>query len=310
LQEHALAVQIDVDEEKEVSRDLRIRSMPTVLAFRGGVELDRVVGLRKPNDLLSWLQGVQRGETQLDQARRIAEASPDDMQARYSLARTLANAGRFEEATDEYAWLWQHVLEHRPSMLGVRGSYMLSEIGRLMEDYRPARKRFADLRDALAVDHPRATAPPDVVRDWIALSVTLGEADRVLGWFDTDSALPDARPYLQHQLVPLLIERGRWADVARWFHDPLAALRESHGRLEELSERNSPPEFAEMRPQMIEAVERIVRRDAGVIVASLLAARRDPEARVVLHEVRRLMPGADTERVLLETAMKAGVQLP
>ena len=37
--------------------------MPTVVAFRAGVEVDRVVGLKKPAELLSWLEGVQRGET-------------------------------------------------------------------------------------------------------------------------------------------------------------------------------------------------------------------------------------------------------
>jgi thioredoxin-like negative regulator of GroEL len=119
VEENAVAVQIDVDEEKEVARALGIRSMPTVIAFRGGVEVDRVVGLKNPGDLLSWLRGVQRGETNLDHVRRAAESNPEDMLARCSLARTLASSRRFEEATEEYVWLWQHMLEHPATILDV-----------------------------------------------------------------------------------------------------------------------------------------------------------------------------------------------
>jgi hypothetical protein len=84
----------------------------------------------------------------------------------------LAGLGRFEEATDEYVWLWQHVLEHEPAMAGVRSSGMLRDIGQLMNSHPPARRRFEDLRNALGtMDGPASTAVPDSVSDWITLSV-------------------------------------------------------------------------------------------------------------------------------------------
>jgi thioredoxin 1 len=52
----AIAIQLDVDEEPEVSERLRIEAMPTVVAFRDDVELDRVVGLQAPAELLVWLE--------------------------------------------------------------------------------------------------------------------------------------------------------------------------------------------------------------------------------------------------------------
>jgi thiol-disulfide isomerase/thioredoxin len=314
LEEHALAVQIDVDEEKEVATLLGIRSMPTVVAFRGGVELDRVVGLKKPEELVSWLAGVLRGETRVDQVRRSVEANPNDMQARYSLARTLANCGRFEDATNEYAWLWQHMTERQPAMVGVRMSFMLGDIGRLIEDHPPSRKRFAELRDVLGADGVPATATRADVADWIALSVTLGEEDRVLEWFDSRASLLYARPELEAtlrlRLVPVLIERARWVDISRFFRDPLTAMRQSHSQLEEGTKRKLPPEMADMRSKMTEALEERFRTDAALIVVSLLAARRESEATAALEEARRLSPGPETERVLLETATKAGVALP
>jgi hypothetical protein len=228
-----------------------------------------------------------------------------DVQARYSLAQTLASHGRLQEATDEYLWLWQHMLEYKPAMKGVRGSFMLTEIGQLMNDYPPARARFAELRDAIGIEGAPGTATCRTVADWIDLSVTLGEADRVLRWFDGNEELlalrPDLEDTLQVELVPLLTERARWADIGRLYRDPLAALRDSLGHLLKV-----PPEMGGMRP----AIEKRTREKAAVLVISLLAAKRKPDARACLEEVRRVMPGAETERVLLETARTAGVDLP
>jgi thiol-disulfide isomerase/thioredoxin len=108
LEEHAVAVQLDVDEEKAVAASLGIRAMPTAVAFREGVEFDRVVGMKRPDELIAWLVGVQRGETGIDPLRRAVAANAGDMQARYGLARALLASRRFMEATDEYEWLWLH----------------------------------------------------------------------------------------------------------------------------------------------------------------------------------------------------------
>jgi thioredoxin 1 len=310
---NAVAVQIDVDQEKEVARFLGIRSMPTVVAFRAGAEVDRVVGLKRPRELISWLMGLQRGETNLDRVRAAARANPGDMQARYALARTLAQTRRFEEATDEYIWLWQHVTEHEPAMVGVRGSYMLGEIGRLVQDHPPARTRFVALRDALGSSAP-ATTTGDAVSDWIALTLTLGEEERVLAWFDSNRELlgehPELEWVLRRRLVPLLTERNRWADVSGIFRDPLALLRKTYADLQDATTHDVPPEVADRRGQFVEMLEGSFRKDAALIAASLLAAKREDEARIVLDEARRLLPGESTERVLRETATKAGVTLP
>jgi len=120
ITQHAIAIQVDVDAESETTKQLEIRAMPTVIAFRDGVEFDRSVGLKQPTELLSWLRGLLYGETALAKLRVEAAQQPGGMMPRMSLARALANAGKFDEATEEYAWLWQHMLEHEPAMLGVR----------------------------------------------------------------------------------------------------------------------------------------------------------------------------------------------
>jgi hypothetical protein len=110
-------------------------------------------------------------------------------------------------------------------------------------------------------------------------------------------------------LAPLLIDRGRWVDVA-FYQDPLASQECQRGLELVKNDVGMPLDMAEMRPRMIEATEGMVRLEAGQIVVALLAAKREPEARLVMEEVRRLLPGAETERTLLEEASTAGVTLP
>src|SRR4051812_12591822 len=57
---------------------------------------------------------------------RMEAQQPMDMMERMNAARALASAGKLDEATDAYVWLWEHMLEHEPAMLGVRASFMLA----------------------------------------------------------------------------------------------------------------------------------------------------------------------------------------
>ena len=90
--DHALAVQVDVDAEEELSRQLGIRAMPTIIAFRDGQEKDRIVGYRDPRGLLDWLRGLERGETDLDRLRRSVSDPQHDMNGRLMLAKGMLAA--------------------------------------------------------------------------------------------------------------------------------------------------------------------------------------------------------------------------
>ncbi len=52
---NAIAIQVDVDKQQEEAKELNIQAMPTIIVFKGGRELDRVVGYQDATDLLAWL---------------------------------------------------------------------------------------------------------------------------------------------------------------------------------------------------------------------------------------------------------------
>lgn len=95
---HAIAIQIDVDKERQLARRHRVQAMPTMIVFRDGEELDRVVGFRSAQGLLSWLEGVREGRRHVDALREAAgdETAEGgvDVRARYDLAKSFARSGR------------------------------------------------------------------------------------------------------------------------------------------------------------------------------------------------------------------------
>ena len=58
--QHALALRIDVDVEKDVAARFGVKSMPTMILLRADLELDRRHGMTSAPDLVGWLTACSR----------------------------------------------------------------------------------------------------------------------------------------------------------------------------------------------------------------------------------------------------------
>ena len=107
LAEHALAIQVDVDREKDLAKRFGIEAMPTVVAFRGGAEFDRIRGYRDAAAFLGWTRAVLEGRRSADELMERAQALADstDVEARRDLARELLGAKQYDAALEQYLWL-------------------------------------------------------------------------------------------------------------------------------------------------------------------------------------------------------------
>ena len=290
LREHAVAIQIDVDTKEDVAKALRIKAMPTVIAFRAGKEVDRVTGLQKRDQLLAWLDALARGETTLDMKRAEAAQKPDDMHARMALARQLLDAARLDEATNEYVWLWEHMLERQPSMYGVRLSYLARDLTELIAQHPPARGALERLRAQVA---PSAVGQPEQepLVDWFTLNSVLGENSASLAWFDAAHAklVVDERlaTTLERLVGPMLVEAGRWADLGALYKTPLVTLARASSMMKELT-TGPASKIPEMAEQMREFAVKSLREKAAELVRALLAAGRTDDAKAVREEAQRL----------------------
>ena len=211
IEAHAIAFQLDVDAHSAAAKKLRVTAMPTVMVFRDGDEIDRVIGFQKPEQLLAWLDGLTRGVTSLDRMRTEVAAKPDDAPLRLQYAGMLEAAGRLDEATSEYVWFWRHGRAQVPSYFVPMFS---SEQKRVAGSHPTIRTALAQIRDEL-----EPTAAPSLrdLRDWLVLNEILDEPRRSLQWFDGSyrslANKHEVSAVVEEMIGPLLLGAHRWRDA-------------------------------------------------------------------------------------------------
>jgi len=309
---NAIVVSLDVDKSRETAKSLEISAMPTMVAFKGGKQFDRIVGFRSAEQLLAWFEGLARGETSVEATRkRLPDRGAKDadaVQARYRHAQQLMQARKLEEATEEFAWVWTNSRE-APGFGGVRVSFMASDMKQLAKSHDGARKRFAEMRDQLS----RAIEAPKVDRDdfgdWIVLNEILEEQDATLKWIDRALAEPRLRPLIRNErrIADLLIEQGRWADIGALSPDPVADMRDAFSALAVHRDFGGGAAARDraMNQRARQALERLWREQAGRIYAGVLAQARGDEATAAASEAISLDPEPALVVALVSSALKA-----
>jgi len=313
LSEHAVPIQIDVDEEQELSRSLKIEAMPTVIAFKDGAEFDRVVGYKGPDDLLAWLEGVRAGRRSGDAVRERAAtlATSDDIDARYDVAKDLLRQRDYEAAAKHYLWLWKNT-RSGPRYAGVRLSFMLSDIHRLCDAYEPAREAFAAYHDVLdAKLRSSGSIDMDDWSEWFALGREFDDDRRVLSYFDQkrseDGRLPWAGPrgflgdYVDQQVFEVLIKHDRFADAGRMLGDLETAARKK------LAESRTIRMFSKgMDESIADMSRRRLQEDLSRIHAAALATRQAESAAAVARMLLEEYDDADSRTELVKMAVAVG----
>jgi thiol-disulfide isomerase/thioredoxin len=314
LGERAIAIQVDVDAEPEVARELRIRAMPTVIVFKNGAEFDRVVGYRSADQLLSWLEGVEAGRTSLDALRDEAggRGARENVEARLELARSLSQGGKYEEAAEAYEWLWLNMLEHQPSYAGVRVSFMAGDMEALAREHPAARDRFKALRDQTEARLKQEPRTWDDLTDWIVLNRVIDDQDATLAWVDrikgTDSGKETLRR-VNYLVDDLLLDRGRWADYGMIQANPLEALRQEHAQIAMFEQMQDDLDDEQKALFRGFATESFIEAAAN-LHASLLAAEREAEAWDVADEAVRLLDDPALKPTLVRRALQANQPRP
>ena len=300
----AIGVRVEIDADAELAAALDVRTAPVVIAFKDGIEKDRIVGFLDPVRLLMWFLSLEGAKSIFDQMLRKATGDPErDMHARLSLAKALLHDRRYEEATEHYLWLWENIERVDPDMSGVRVSFMAGEIGTLVIAHPRARERFAALRDDAGAAADADPTSAERRLDWVVLNNILADEERTLRWFDGVKSNPHLQDVVRGAgrfLIELLKTRGRWADVGRIYRNPLKELTFLH---ESFAAAPLPEMSSILGGKAVDQVEEVMasqfREGAGELYASLRAAGRTAEAKAVHEEALRLDP-SDEMRTALE----------
>ncbi len=296
IKENAIAIQIDVDKEESIAASLKITAMPSLVVFKDkDEEVDREVGYQDSNDLIAWLTSTKGGVTSMDKMRATlelakAKGGAPEVEARYKLAQAQFDSGKYAESLENYVWLWQNMVKFEPAMVGVRSSFMASEMGNLAAKYPEAKVRFQQLRDA---------SEKTDLDDWITLNEVVGEDTKTVEWFDKIKSDPAQAKKLQSisfVVQPLLIKIGRWADAAVFIKDPITSVHKKY-------------EFAKLVAQQTPDLNPFP-QDAATMYACLLAAGRDADAEKVANESLKLENTPEMREQLIFLASDAGQLRP
>lgn len=307
--DHGLIIEFDVDKDRQLAADLNVRAMPTTIAFKEGKEVDRVVGYRDAAGLLGWLERVRTGVAAGDGVTATIEKTPEDlskltMSARMQRASSLVAAGKAAEAADEYVWLWENMAKRDPAMVGVRGSFLVSDIQKLIAQHPPARDQFVAVRDRNWNSYQANREDLNAFSDWMSLNSLLREDDKTLAWFDAarkDPAQSEALLRATGRLETILVKQGRLADVASLYADPLEPVR-THARMKaEFYDKMGDDENSR---NVREVNAQAFRTRVGNLYAALLLSQRDDDARKVAAEALKVDDSAALRLAMARTAIE------
>jgi len=311
---NAIALQFDVDKDPKRAEALRIEAMPTMVVYKDGKEIDRSTGFMTADQLVTWLTDVKQGKTKAaareETIKKLREkagnrAGPDgkiDIRAILNTARELSRSEP-ELAAAEFEWLWDNMLEHQPSMVGVRVSFMAGDMQRLAASNVPAKERFKKLRNATE-ETLRAKTDPELRGDWIALNRVVGDEDRTLAWYDRVKDDRKSAPEIErnaYSLNQLFRARARWRDLGLLTRQPEQEARRSL-TINDHVPANMPKEHADSFRKM---TEDRARTDVIQLYVGLLAAQRDKDAASVADLLLKQFDDAATRRAMVTTALEA-----
>lgn len=233
LEKNAIAIQVDVDKDRAVSKQFKIRAMPTVVLFTpksGENEFDRKVGYMGPTEVLSWLQGAKAGKSKQELRKSSAGSGSGSNEyiQRLSKVQQLGVEKKYGEALEELLWLWKN-LDGKPGQLSlIRMSLVPSYMKRVIREYPKGQSRVEALRDA--------AKKSEKWTDWLTLNVVLRENEKSLEWFDSIKKDDSKKALIEENarvLIPVLFTEQRWTDMTDYYYpDPIATIRKYHKKAE------------------------------------------------------------------------------
>jgi len=303
LADKTVPLKIDAEKEKALAKRYGIDAYPTLLLLKAdGTELDRLVGYREPAAFVGEFTAGLGGKPALKRAREEAEAAGeksqhDQVEARYKLARELAQAGNAAEALAEFLWCFDEGMVKESSYSGVRVSFLLSEIERLGRNHPPALAALRERRDAaqqrmLADEQDRTAAS-----DFSALNRTLKDDARTLEVFDLLPARDPRRAAMGYTLFKLLLQQQRYADALAV--NPYKRMATQYDRYAAMAAEPAEARFAD-------AQRRLVVTTACEAIETLAGAGDLDHARELGARLLALDPSPATRTAVRERVIRAG----
>lgn len=300
VEREAVAIELDLEREAVLAARLAVRWPATVVVDAQGRELGRVGRGRLLQELI--FHGSR--EQPLERVPPEFHGDGDDPSERGRHGDALRDAGFLEEALAEYLWCWDEGLKHSQAYLGVRGSFLMSDLRELAQVLPEVRAAMESRRAAAAA---RVLDPGATTEEAMRVALDLTTLDQ--GFFEQPSRtliefaavvargdeLAPARRVLASQLGDTMLEERRYDLLLVSHDDPVAGVARLARRLETRSKRR------DLRP---EEVENAVETGALWFEACAGVGRRD-DALAIAADVLRIDARPTVHAELIQRCARA-----
>lgn len=314
---NAISLQVDVDKQKGLAAEFKIQAMPTVVALRNGEVFDRVVGYQNADDFLKWgrklLNGKRASDGLLEESQKLMGSK--DVPKRRDLANRLVLAKQYDEALEQFLWMWPASRDY-PGWGGVRLSFLLSDISKLMELYEPAREAFYSILDEQEASFITGQFPGfDIWMEWSSMCQFFGEQGRMIAWYDrerdgdgrlypNETRNPGTCPIVDNMFA-ILIHDQRALDALQLYAAPIARAKDlahEYANWYELAARFD----GDIREQMEASHRRGLIEGSGQLYGALLKAGRNEEARATAEILLQTLDTRASRLGLVRLGMSIG----
>lgn len=220
LGQKTIALKIDAEKEIALSKKYGINAYPTILLLKSdGSVLDRMVGYQAPGPFITSFQSSLAGKNSLLRAQEaVAEAQEGELKgqidARYKLARILAQQGTDGEALNEFLWLYDVGMKQGIGMAGVRLSFLLSDIQKLGAHYPAALEALRQRRDVAKEGFLASPVDRERAMELVSLNSHLNAKQASMDIYDQLPAGSPGRMNLGNCVWEELVAQQRYVEAA------------------------------------------------------------------------------------------------
>ncbi len=235
IEANAIAIQVDVDHQRETARELKINAMPTIIAFRGEDELNRFVGYRDANATLRWLNRIAAGE-QLDDIGiqdhlGVTTDLEDEVDSRMQSASDAWFEDRYDDGLADLVWLWEEAPRDHPEWRSDRGMMLSDILWEYASAHEPSRARIESWRDQATLRLQEKDGNYADLDDWLSLSYALDLESEIIDWIiriadrkDSEKAF-ERLSVIGYETHELLIEFELWEVAGQMIRQPATAIQ-------------------------------------------------------------------------------------
>lgn len=303
---NAIVTPIDIDENRALATEYRVRSIPTIVVLLGDEEIGRTLGYQSPGKFHDWLDGFRASH--LDPARKAATSRPaPGADSDKLIAPAEAGAGlSAKEAIDMY----NTQARKDTTGFGVTGSVLLPRLAELASTDSALKSELAERVKQLAERVGSDAANMNDVREYLQLAPIAGLQDQAAAWIEERLASPQTAAVIERNkylAVQVLTEVGKYAEAADLAGDPVMHAR----MLLSSASKSAGKAMKDLDASLAGAFESgqtdLLRRHVADAVAMALSRGEQAKAKAIA----RLFPGGETSKdqaAIDAAAKRAGVE--